>query len=143
MTAPRLYSLYIGPAATPTSVGLMQATDKASLDAHTAALAPLLAAGAAAQGTLVPTAIKTSAYQAAVLELVRCDPTGGPMTVTLPSAIGHTQSVVVKNKTGAASASTVNTLLGQTIDDASTLVMSAGAKQSVTFVSDGANWIAT
>lgn len=101
------------------------------------------------QGCQIATPIQTSAYVATILDLVLCDPSIAPFAVTLPSAIGcNGFEIVVKNTTMSTNAITVGATtpsggIAQTIDGAATLVMVAGLKQSVTFVSDGANWWAT
>ncbi len=87
------------------------------------------------------TAVKTANYTAAINETVRCDPSGGAFTVTLPTAVGNSGSVVeVKNVTASTNTITVDGNGAETIDGALTLALST-ARAAVVLRSDGANWM--
>jgi hypothetical protein len=86
------------------------------------------------------TAVKTADYTAVENELVRCNPTGGAFTVTLPTAVGASSSITVKNVTDSENAVTVATTGGETIDDSSTRTLDT-PRISETYVSDGSNWM--
>lgn len=76
-------------------------------------------------------------------ELIRADPTGGPVTVNLPAIdpFNTGQEVTVKNVTGLATEITVTPAGADTIDGAATFIITTGF-QAATFVSDGAgNWV--
>lgn len=88
-------------------------------------------------------AAKTGAYSADIGELVKVDPSGGGFAVTLPTAVGYAnQGITIKNVTNSTNAVTFNTTGGQTMDGAA-----SGADQidtayeTVTFISDGSNWM--
>jgi len=81
-------------------------------------------------------AIKIANHTAKLNELVKCDPTAGGFTVTLPTVVGHTARITIKNKSGSANAILVAAAGGETIDGASPLSM-VTPRQSVTLVSDG------
>ena len=98
----------------------------------------------APEGKWTVTTTKTGAYNANLGELVRCDPTAGAFTVTLPTAVGATgRRVSIKIIAASVNAVTVGTTGGQTIDGAATDVLVSGARTFATFVSDGANWLVT
>lgn len=85
------------------------------------------------------TAIKTANYMAAWGELVRCDPSGGAFTVTLPTAAGNAgRRLMVKNVTSDTTAITVDGNSSETVDGSANISM-ATAWKSVTLVSDGTN----
>jgi hypothetical protein len=95
----------------------------------------------APEGRWVVTTVKTGAYNAAAGELVRCDPSGGIFTVTLPTAVGISGRMIsVKNVTSSVTAITIATTGGQTIDGAATVTINTGF-DSLFFASDGANWL--
>ncbi len=82
---------------------------------------------------------QTTTYAAAINDLVNC--TSGTFTVTLPTAVGQAgKSIIVKNSgTGVI---TINTTSSQTMDGiASGSVKLNTQYTSLTFVSNGANWI--
>ncbi len=88
-------------------------------------------------------AAKTGAYNAVIGDLVKVDPSGGGFAVTLPTAVGYAnQGITIKNVTGSTNVVTFNTTGGQTMDGAA-----SGADQidtayeTVTFISDGSNWM--
>lgn len=89
------------------------------------------------------TAVKTGAYNAVICDLVRVDPSGGGFAVTLPTAVGQAErGITVKNTTNSVNAVTFDTTGGQTIDGMASGVDSiAAAYATVTFISDGANWM--
>lgn len=87
------------------------------------------------------TAVKTANYNAVIWDLVRCDPSGGTFTVTLPTAVGKTNKrITIKNTTNNTTTITIATTGGQTIDGASMVSMTI-AYQCVVVESDGANWM--
>ena len=65
--------------------------------------------------------------------------TGGAVTITLPTAIGSNYQYTVKKIDSSANTVTVNTTSAQTIDGASTQVIS-GQYNSMTVKSDNNNW---
>ncbi len=86
------------------------------------------------------TAVQTSAYAAAIDELVRVNPTAGAFTVTLRTPVGVAgQSIIVKNVSDAADEVTIATAAGL-IDGLATFPLS-GARAAAMFTSDGANWM--
>lgn len=113
--------------ATTSLKGLMSSADKTKLDGL---------------ASYTVTATKTSAYTAAIDELVRVDPSGGAFTVTLPTASGNTgHAITIKNVTSSTTACTVDGNGSETIDGALTYALSV-AYGTVTVVSDGTNWMA-
>ena len=93
------------------------------------------------QDKWVVTRTRTADCDADYWEIVRCDPTSGAFTVTLPSADDHEgDQVIVKNDSASATTITVATVLGQTIDGASTLSLST-ARISYTLASNDSNWM--
>ena len=86
------------------------------------------------------TTSKTSNHNASFGEVVRCDPSGGGFTVTLPVASGGTgQIVVVKNTTSSTNTITIDGNGAETIDGNSSVGISEGFK-ALTFVSYGSEW---
>jgi len=93
----------------------------------------------APEGQFTQTTVKTANYTAAWGELVRCDPSGGAFTVTLPTASGNAQRrIVIKNTTSDTTAITIDGNGAETIDGAATVIMATGYA-SLTLVSDGTN----
>ncbi len=91
--------------------------------------------------SMIVTAIKTANYTAAIAESVRCDPSGGAFTVTLPSAVGIAgQKIEVKNVTDSENAITVDANGSQTIDGSLTRTLDT-PRACETYESDGANWM--
>jgi hypothetical protein len=84
------------------------------------------------------------AYSASVDELIRCDPSLGVPTITLPTAVGVAmRAITIKEVAGSASPINVNTTGGETIDGvagppADTITTAYGA---ATYISDGSNWM--
>ena len=84
---------------------------------------------------------QTSAYSVTATSgtiIVKCDTTTAGFTVTLPTAVGNTATIIIK-KTVAANTLTIGTTSSQTVDGGTT----AQIKQqysSVTLISDNANW---
>jgi hypothetical protein len=64
---------------------------------------------------------------------------GGAITITLPSAIGANKPVTIKRINAGANAVNINTVLSQTFDGSTTGSINV-QNQSLTFVSNGANW---
>ena len=93
------------------------------------------------EGIWSVTAVKTSAHTAAIGELVRCDPSGGAFTVTLPTAASVSgQKIVIKNVTTSTNIITLDGDGSETIDGSLTVLMSVGY-QALTLCSDGTNWM--
>lgn len=70
--------------------------------------------------------------------VVLCNTTSGGFTVTLPTAVGNTRAYHIK-KIAAANTLTIATTLSQTIDGGTTIAITA-LDETITVVSDGANW---
>lgn len=64
---------------------------------------------------------------------------GGAITITLPSAIGTNKPITIKRINAGANAVNINTVLGQTFDGSTTGSINV-ENQSLTFVSNNANW---
>jgi len=90
-------------------------------------------------GTAV--ASKTSAYTLTASDSIAlCDATGAAFTITLPTAAGVAgRQYTVKRVNGGSNNVTVATTSSQTIDGATTYVLSA-QYDKITVTSDGANW---
>jgi hypothetical protein len=86
---------------------------------------------------------KTGNYNAGIGDLVKVDPSGGGFAITLPTASGYdNQGITIKNVTNSTNAVTFNTTSGQTIDGmASGVDQIDTAYETVTFISDGTNWM--
>ena len=98
---------------------------------------------AAPEGAWAVTDVQTGAYAAAAGELVRCDPTGGAFTVTLPSAAGISgRQVLIKNTTADTTAISVAADGAETIDGAASVDITT-AYGSLRLVSDGSGWMQT
>lgn len=73
--------------------------------------------------------------------LVKADATGGPITITLYSAVGNaTRRIDIPKLDPTLNVVTINTTGGQTIDGASSIGIYTQF-DSLTFISDNANWI--
>jgi len=68
-----------------------------------------------------------------------CDTTSGSFTITLPDAQIYKNRQIIINKITAANTLTVDTLLSQTINEASTQTLTVQF-DSISVVSDGNNW---
>ena len=96
---------------------------------------------AAPEGSFTVTTIQTGAFTAAAGQLVRCDPTAGVFTVTLPTAVGIAgRQVVVKNTTSDTTAITVDGNAAETIDGSTSIDLTT-AFGLLRLVSDGAGWL--
>ena len=136
----------------PTVVAIQSATTRIAVDAATAPTSGqvLTATSATTADWQTPsgggagwtvTAVQTGAYGAAIGELVRCDPSGGGFTITLPTAVGQSGlSIGVKNVTNSTNTVTIATTSSQTIDGGANTIIERGF-QFLEFVSDGANWM--
>jgi hypothetical protein len=71
---------------------------------------------------------------------VLIDTVSASLATTLPDATLNTGLVLTVKKVDNANTVTVQTLLSQTIDGATTYVLGAAAKDFVTVVSDGTEW---
>ena len=71
--------------------------------------------------------------------VILADATGGAITVTLPNAIGAYKPVTVKRINAGANAVNINTVSSQTFDGSTTGSLNV-QNQSLTFVSNNANW---
>ena len=89
----------------------------------------------------VQTAVQAGApYLAALNDLVRVDCSAAARTINLPTAVGHTNEIMVKLVSLATFATTVDAFGAETIDGALTLVMSTDFEWAI-LKSDGANWM--
>ena len=61
----------------------------------------------------------------------------GTITLTMPTAIGNSNRYTIKNV--GAGVITVDTILGQTIDGSSSVLISV-SNTSIDLISDGSNW---
>jgi len=84
------------------------------------------------------TAVKTAAYTALINDTVRCNPTGGAFTVTLPAVTAGNggMQITVKNTSSSANTITIARAGADTIDGATTATISA-AYGKLTLESDG------
>lgn len=89
-----------------------------------------------AGGSLSATPVKTSNYTAAPSDLVLCNPIGGAFTVTLPTSPPVNTVIAVKNKSASNNTITVAAGGANTIDGASTAVITA-ARECLEFIYDG------
>ncbi len=95
----------------------------------------------AAASALSVTAVKTGNYTAAIGELVRCDPSAGEFTVTLPTASGNSgKPIIVKNVTNSLVAIIVDGNGAETIDGVANFIIS-GPRYALHVRSDGTNWV--
>jgi len=89
----------------------------------------------------VQTAVQSGApYLAALNDLVRVDCSAAARTINLPTAVGHTNEIMVKLVSLATFSTTVDAFGAETIDGALTLVMSTDFEWAI-LKSDGANWM--
>lgn len=94
-----------------------------------------------AKGVSYPTAKKTAAYTITDDDYaIWADASGGAFTITLPTAVGRAGKAFVVKRINSGSNVTVACTGGQTIDGAATEVFGSRWK-TVTFMSDGANWM--
>jgi len=92
----------------------------------------------------VQTAIQTGVIAAALNELVRVNCSGIPATVNLPTAVGHTNEIMVKLVSVATFSVTLDAFGVETIDGSLTLVFAANPINDFAWAilkSDGANWM--
>lgn len=82
---------------------------------------------------------KTGNYTVTTEDVIIADATGGVITITLPTAVGVVRSITIKRINSGANAVNIATTSSQTMDGSTTAAMSV-ANQSLTFVSDNANW---
>lgn len=84
--------------------------------------------------------VQTGGYIASFDEVVRCDPSGGGFTVTLPAAsVAAGRTVIVKNTTSSINTITIDGDGAETIDGQASVTITEGYK-SLTFVSYGSEW---
>lgn len=90
----------------------------------------------------VQTAVQSGApYLAALNDLVRVDCSAAVRTINLPTAVGHTNEIMVKLVSLATFSTTVDAFGAETINGALTLVMSTDFEWAI-LKSDGAgNWM--
>ena len=72
-------------------------------------------------------------------KIVKANTTGGAFSVTLPTAVGNTATIIIKKTAGVPSL-TVDGAGTETIDDGLTAVINR-VYESITLVSDNANWL--
>lgn len=91
------------------------------------------------------TAIKTSAYTAAIGECVRVDTSAGAVTINLPTAVGNAGHVIVVKKVeaGVTNNITIDGAGTETIDGSltNTITASSEPRGSRRLLSDGAGWM--
>lgn len=82
---------------------------------------------------------QTGTYQITTSDsVILCNTTGGGFTVTLPTAVGSTRAYHIK-KIASANTLTIATTSSQTIDGGTTIAVTA-LDETITVVSDNANW---
>jgi hypothetical protein len=77
-----------------------------------------------------------------IYDVVLCDPTANPQTITLPNAATATnlgRRYTIKRSSTSANIVTVNTA-GGNIDGSATRVLAGGTYDAITVVNDGTNW---
>jgi len=102
----------------------------------------LTGGGGGGGGTTYITSTKTTNYTETATNgiiILKANTGTSGFAITLPSAIGNTAMIIVK-KSVAANSVTIDTTASQTIDGSSSIAITT-QYQSVTFVSDNANWI--
>ena len=72
-------------------------------------------------------------------KIIKCDTTSASFTVTLPTAVGNTATLIIK-KMAAANTLTIDGAGSETIDSALTAVI-YDLEESITLISDNANWL--
>jgi hypothetical protein len=72
-------------------------------------------------------------------KIIKCDTTGGAFTVTLPTAVSNQATIIVK-KTAGTNILTVDGAGSETIDGGLTAELYE-AQESITLISDNANWL--
>lgn len=87
------------------------------------------------------TAVKTSAYTAVegVDHVIRCDPSGGTFTVTLPATHTAGTEFVIKNVTSSTNVITIDPADADTVDGAASITITS-AYGVARVISDGTNW---
>jgi hypothetical protein len=127
----------------PIMIQLDEAFEASSAESGGFTVVTLSVPGAGAPAAIPVTSIKANQnYAAAIGELVRCNPdSGGPLTVTLPTAVGNSgRGVTLKNVTESGVTVTVATTSSQTIDGEVGDILTEGW-DAITYISDGANWM--
>lgn len=95
---------------------------------------------AASSGGAHTVAVKTGNYTLTNSdEVILGNAAGGSFTVTLPTAVGSTRAYSVKKTDSSANTVTLATTSSQTVDGGLTAVLRV-QYESITVVSDGANW---
>ena len=83
---------------------------------------------------------KTTNYSALQTDsVILANASGGSITITLPSAIGANKPITIKRINPGANVININTVSGQTFDGSTTGSINV-ENQSLTFVSNNANW---
>ena len=72
-------------------------------------------------------------------KIIKCDTTSASFTVTLPTAVGNTATIIIK-KMVAANTLTIDGAGSETIDSGLTAVI-YDLEESITLISDNANWL--
>lgn len=98
-----------------------------------------LAGGVVTTSVVRATVTKTATYSVGALDdLILCDTTAAPFTITIPTAVGATgRTITIKKIASSANALTVASA-GGLIDGAATILPLL--KESYALTSDGANW---
>jgi hypothetical protein len=82
----------------------------------------------------------TAAYVPTYGELVPYDATGGAITMSPPTAVGHAgEMIAYKNMSASTTAMTIDPNGSETIDRAATLAVTTADAHTI-IISDGANW---
>lgn len=90
---------------------------------------------------LFPTTLKTAAYSARYGDLVMANPTVAGFTITAPRAEDHPGAMfAVKNHSASANVITIDAQGTELIDGAATATIAA-ARESLSFISNGTDWI--
>ena len=117
------------------SVGVNGATGPAGATGSTGATGP---AGAGGTYTFISTVATYSLTGTTGTTIVKCDGTTASYTINLPTAVGNTSTFIFKKTAGTYSV-TIDAFSTQTIDGSLTAVI-ARVYESITLVSDNANW---
>jgi len=99
-----------------------------------------LVAGSGGSTAYSVTSVTTTYSETATsgTKIVKADTTGGAFTVSLPTAVGNTATIIIKKSAGTASL-TIDAAGTETIDGGLTATINK-VYESITLISDNANW---